>query len=77
MPKINCQVCGLSKRCTIVSSHRTEYHDQHGIDWVTKARVKILKHRKGDRLCKGSDKIIHVSCLEDAELQTKYRYRPN
>lgn len=74
--KINCQRCGLSKRCTIVSSHRTEYHDQHGIDYVTKARVKVLKHSVGDRLCSGSDKIISISCLEDAEYERKYRYQP-
>ena len=77
MPRINCPVCGISRRCTIVSSHKTEFHDHHGIDWVTKARIKIVKHRREDRLCAGSEEIIHVASLEDAEGQKQYLFRPD
>ena len=74
--KVNCPVCSGSKICHIVWSHRTEYHDQYGIDWVTKAKLKIHKHRRGKNLCKGSDKIILIDSLESAEGLVEYMYVP-
>ena len=64
--KIMCHWYQGSKNCHIVSQHRTEYPDEHGVDWVTMARVKIHKHHKGKIHCKDSDRIITV-CLEDEE----------
>jgi len=77
MPRINCPVCGISRHCTIVSSHRTEYHSQHGTDWVTKASVRLHKHRRKDGLCAGSYETIHVRSLEDAEGQKQYLFTPD
>jgi len=70
--KIMCPDCGGSKHCHIVSQQTTKYHSEHGIDEVTRAKIKIHKHHKGDIHCKGSNKIITV-CLEDQVLMKGYQ----
>jgi len=70
--KIMCRWCNGSKQCHIVSQKITDHHNEHGIDRVTMARVKIHKHHKGKIHCKGSDRIITI-CLEDEEYHKGYQ----
>jgi len=65
--KVNCPYCKESKHCHIIWQHKTEYHSEFGIDEVTKVKIKIHKHHKGTIQCRGSNKIIYIKCLEDAE----------
>lgn len=70
--KIICRWCGSSKHCHKIGKEKIiDYDSEHGTDRVTKIRVKIHKHHKGEKYCLGSDKIIMI-CLEDEKYRKGY-----
>ncbi len=51
--KITCRWCGGSKHCHKIGRERiTDYDSGFGTDRVTRVRVKIHKHHKGNIHCK-------------------------
>ena len=71
--KIMCKWCNIPIHCHIVSEEISDHHGAYKIDSIKMAKIKIHKHFKGEKHCKGSDRTITTPLDKVKDSKVHYR----